>query len=1083
MHAPSIPLRPSRLAVVLLFALVPRAWGADELLPLRPGMAVVTLKASLPPTVVLILDIGDIECAPGAVPGENWACPRDGNDLPNPTGSALDEWTVANLGEVFGIALDDAPNPDIYVTATHCYRGSGPSSGVVHRLDGVTGAVSVFAVLPNASQAGLGNICFDPVNRQFFVSDMEDGLIYRLGLDGAIRSTFDPFLPDDGLPGFPPLGDRAWGVAVFEDRLYFGTWTEDQTRRLASANGVWSVGIDECGEFSGAEQLELLLPNIPARSFTQPIADIAFSADGSMLLAERTMESDISSDAHNARALEYVRAGATWVPSPRIFQVGGGTDAGGGVDYAECVPDDACPAAAPHALATGDRLIGNGNGSVHGLQVFPRDGGSPATSYLIDFSPGKRGIGDVEQVRHAACRIPPGACGTTVDVAATPPACRGLPTTLDASSSSAIRCCGSLEYRFTSPTGATVSDWSSTSSVAAYDEGDWSVDVRCGILPGCASQAIVPVHPGDLPGTPLISLEEEPAPDCARPRTTLHVVEGSFGPCSDATYQWYEDGLAIPGAVGPDHVIPDAVPAGPHEYHVVVSCPEALPCGDTSPPLTVTLRDSATGPVVVLEETPAVGCARARRVLRVVPGSFGPCSLPTYAWYRDGIAIPGASAESYEIPDSDPVGVHAYHLVVGCPEELPCGDTSAPIVVTLEALPTPPQVILDETPPAGCAQPLRVLSVVPSSLGPCSVPSYQWFEDGLPIPGAIASSYVLPESVPPGRHDYVVVVDCPEDLPCGDSSPALTIVVEPLPGPPQVSVERRPAADCSRDVVILRIVPGSFGACSLPSYQWLEDGAPIAGAVADEYEVSPSTPAGWHDYVVIVSCPEGLPCGDASAPSTVLVEDPPPGPLISVLHVPGTDCVRERYVLSVVPDSFGDCSFPQYQWFQDGVALPGAVASVYEVDAALPAGTYVFHFEMTCPEALRCGSVSPAVSVTLTDFGSGVAFREIDGLLYVAKDLASDLRITWSDLGAEATSYNLYEGTIDLWYTHARKACGMPRVPAGAPTQEAVVRPRRTDAYYLLAPADCRGEGLVGHDSFGVEEPMTGIGPPCGPGP
>ncbi|MGE4602272.1 MAG: hypothetical protein AAEJ65_05160, partial [Planctomycetota bacterium] len=185
---------------------------------LKRGMAVVTVSdcalATHDPLTdrfsVRVVDIRDPQnLAPGL--DQNWQAPIYSHP----------DWHSINLGDVFGIALDDHEPPNIYVTATTVlgYEGYIPRYGelalnvttgfwgVVYKLDGVTGSATVFASLPNSGQQvrgpGLGNICFDPdhgettlasgtvVPGQFFVSNFEDGLIYRLDRNGGVTGTYD----------------------------------------------------------------------------------------------------------------------------------------------------------------------------------------------------------------------------------------------------------------------------------------------------------------------------------------------------------------------------------------------------------------------------------------------------------------------------------------------------------------------------------------------------------------------------------------------------------------------------------------------------------------------------------------------------------------------------------------------------------------------------------------------------------------------------------------------------------------------------------------------------------------------------
>ena len=59
------------------------------------------------------------------------------------------------------------------------------------RSTATTGEISLFTTIAANSGAGLGDIVFDAASQQFFVSDLDTGLIYRLGADGTILDTFD----------------------------------------------------------------------------------------------------------------------------------------------------------------------------------------------------------------------------------------------------------------------------------------------------------------------------------------------------------------------------------------------------------------------------------------------------------------------------------------------------------------------------------------------------------------------------------------------------------------------------------------------------------------------------------------------------------------------------------------------------------------------------------------------------------------------------------------------------------------------------------------------------------------------------
>jgi len=292
-------------------------------------------------------------------------------------------WDVSNLGSIFGLTLDKQGN--LYVTDTSSYSidNMGPGGwGSIYKINNTTALPSTFATLPNTGP-GLGNIAFDCRHNQFYVTNMEDGKIYRLSLAGTVLSTFDHGLPDNGAAGFAPLGERLWGVAVYNNRVYYSVWNRHSFVGVGF-NQIWSVslgcgggGADFC---AGSAQLEISIPLVFTSSIglSQPVSDISFTTQGCMLISERTMSTDTFLGAHNARVLEYCIVGTSWTSTGHLFDIGDltffpGQNAAGGVDY----DIDG------NVWASGDALK-LGTQAVYGLQSLPGAGGTTANSVLID---------------------------------------------------------------------------------------------------------------------------------------------------------------------------------------------------------------------------------------------------------------------------------------------------------------------------------------------------------------------------------------------------------------------------------------------------------------------------------------------------------------------------------------------------------------------------------------------------------------------------------------------------------------------------------------------------------------------------
>jgi hypothetical protein len=119
---------------------------------------------------------------------------------------------AVEVGQVFGVVLDDATPPNIFLSATSAFGlhltpgtpqwmpgqwGAGGDPGTIYRLSRDSGyRPSVFAHVTLSGRANtgaaLGNMAFDRMHKVLFVSDLETGMIHGLRAnDGADLGYYD----------------------------------------------------------------------------------------------------------------------------------------------------------------------------------------------------------------------------------------------------------------------------------------------------------------------------------------------------------------------------------------------------------------------------------------------------------------------------------------------------------------------------------------------------------------------------------------------------------------------------------------------------------------------------------------------------------------------------------------------------------------------------------------------------------------------------------------------------------------------------------------------------------------------------
>jgi len=83
------------------------------------------------------------------------------------------------------------------------------------------------------------------------------------------------------------------------------------------------------------------------------------------------------------------------------------------------------------------------------------------------------------------------------------------------------------------------------------------------------------------------------------------------------------------------------------------------------------------------------------------------------------------------------------------------------------------------------------------------------------------------------------------------------------------------------------------------------------------------------------------------------------------------------------------------------------------------------------------------------------------------------LRLTWEDQGPTVPAYNIYEGTLGTWYSHAPLLCKVTGAADGAGNRFLDITPTGTaNHYYLVTASDACGEGSAGRGKNGQRRPM-----------
>ena len=402
--------------------------------------------------------------------------------------------------------------------------------------------------------------------------------------------------------------------------------------------------------------------------------------------------------------------------------------------------------------------------------------------------------------------------------------------------------------------------------------------------------------------------------------STLAASPGAWEPAPDSfDYQWNRGGIPIVGATSPSYAVVDA-DRGSSLSVTVTAVKEGYPSASASsaPTAVVPTLPALTAPVPTVTGTAQVGSQ-----LTGVVGVWGPGTVTkTYAWTRDGVAIPGAVSTKYTLVAAD-LGTSVAFRVSGTKSGYaPSTTTSVGVAVAAGVLTATPVPSITGTPQVGSK-----LTAVAGTWSPASVAkTYQWSKDGAAIAGATASTYTIAAvdvggaiavSVTGSRAGFTSVTRTSD--PVSVASGILT----PSPTPTVTGTAEIGLA--------LTAVPGTWGPGTVTkAYQWQRDGVDIAGATLTKYTLV-AADLGASVTVTVTGSRAGFTSQSRTSAAVV--------PVAGVLTATPTPTITGTLSVGKTLTAHAGTWKPSpvalsYQWLRNGVPIPGGAAPSYVLAGA-----------------------------------------------------------------------------------------------------------------------------------------------------
>lgn len=334
-------------------------------------------------------------------------------------------------------------------------------------------------------------------------------------------------------------------------------------------------------------------------------------------------------------------------------------------------------------------------------------------------------------------------------------------------------------------------------------------------------------------------------------------------------YQWRNSGGLIPGATSATLTTSSA------DLYTLIVTNTTTGCKDTSDPVTVISSPPPTASISPAGGSPVICSGYAFILTSATTGSG-----LTYQWFNGAGAISGATSASYTGTASGP---DTYSLVVTAGT---CTDTSNVVSITLHPLPPAAITSIGATSAVCPGGDVRLEANMGTGY------TYQWQEGGADISAATARVYNV---MLPG--DYTVKVTDINN--CTSTSATYSVINNTMSKP---AITPKDVSFCEGAGIMLFSNPDT----SVMTFQWNYNGTDIPGATA-KTQVATSTGR----YGVVVT--DRYNCKLSADPVTITAFPLPNKPVVAKIG----------YLLATTT------FYETYQWYRNGVAIPGAVFRNY----------------------------------------------------------------------------------------------------------------------------------------------------------
>lgn len=276
----------------------------------------------------------------------------------------------------------------------------------------------------------------------------------------------------------------------------------------------------------------------------------------------------------------------------------------------------------------------------------------------------------------------------------------------------------------------------------------------------------------------------------------------------------------------------------------------------------------------------------------------------SYAWQKDGAAIPGATAATLTLANVQSANLGSYVLVATTAAG---STTSNPATLSFSAAPSFTTQPASQTAAVGATATFTAVATGAGTI------LYQWLKDGGALPGATTNTLTIANVQAANLGTYTVIASNTSG-PTVSNPATLSFTLPPSFTTHPTSQAVAPGATAT--------FAASVTGTGLITYQWLKDGVSIPSATTPSLTVVNVQAANLGTYLLIASNAGGPATSNPailSFPTRPTFQNHPAD--ASVL--PGATTTFSATAISGLPVT--------YQWLKDGIAIPNATTATLTV--------------------------------------------------------------------------------------------------------------------------------------------------------